>query len=40
MQNASANALVPREAARAAPMADIQKIAQRMARLNVAAHPR
>lgn len=40
MQNASANALVPREAARPAPMADIQKIAQHMARLNVAALPR
>ncbi|KAF5887551.1 MULTISPECIES: GGDEF domain-containing protein [Rhizobium] len=40
MQNASANALVPREAARAAPMADIQKIAQHMARLNVASLPR
>lgn len=36
MQNASANALVPRTA----PMADIQKIAQHMARLNVAALPR
>jgi diguanylate cyclase (GGDEF)-like protein len=40
MQNASANALVAREAARSAPMADIQKIAQHMARLNVAALPR
>jgi diguanylate cyclase (GGDEF)-like protein len=40
MQNASANALVPRETARPAPMADIQKIAQHMARLNVAALPR
>ncbi|MBX4956271.1 GGDEF domain-containing protein [Rhizobium lentis] len=38
MQNA--NALVPREAARSAPMADIQRIAQHMARLNVAALPR
>lgn len=40
MQNASAKTLVPREAARVAPMADIQKIAQHMARLNVAALPR
>ncbi|MGO7969149.1 hypothetical protein ACC720_38335, partial [Rhizobium ruizarguesonis] len=40
IQNASANALVPREAARPSPMADIQKIAQHMARLNVAALPR
>ncbi|MGO4483044.1 diguanylate cyclase (GGDEF)-like protein [Rhizobium pisi] len=40
MQNASANALVAREAARPTPMADIQKIAQHMARLNVAALPR
>ncbi|EJT07270.1 GGDEF domain-containing protein [Rhizobium sp. CCGE 510] len=40
MQNASANALVPREAVRPAPMADIQKIAQHLARLNVAALPR
>ena len=40
MQNASANALVAREAGRPAPMADIQKIAQHMARLNVAALPR
>ncbi|RUM26522.1 GGDEF domain-containing protein [Rhizobium vallis] len=40
MQNASANALVPREAARSAPMADILRIAQHMARLNVAALPR
>ncbi|PDT05178.1 GGDEF domain-containing protein [Rhizobium chutanense] len=40
MQNASANALVPREAARPSPMTDIQRIAQHMARLNVAALPR
>jgi len=40
MQNASANALVAHEAGRPAPMADIQKIAQHMARLNVAALPR
>ncbi|HWT60297.1 MAG TPA: GGDEF domain-containing protein [Rhizobium sp.] len=40
MQNASANALVPREAVRPAPMADIQRIAQHMVRLNVAALPR
>ncbi|MBX5157382.1 GGDEF domain-containing protein [Rhizobium sp. NZLR8] len=40
MQNASANALVPREAARPAPTADIQKIAQHLARLNVVALPR
>lgn len=40
MQNASANALVPREAARPAVMADVQRIAQHMARLNVAALPR
>lgn len=40
MQNASANALVPREAARPSPATDIQRIAQHMARLNVAALPR
>ncbi|MBX5195201.1 GGDEF domain-containing protein [Rhizobium sp. NZLR10] len=40
MQNASANALVPREAVRPAPMTDIQRIAQHLARLNVAALPR
>ncbi|EJZ23105.1 GGDEF domain-containing protein [Rhizobium sp. Pop5] len=40
MPNASANALVPNEAARRAAMTDIQKIAQHMARLNVAALPR
>lgn len=40
MQNASANALLPREAVRPAPKGDIQKIAQHMARLNVAALPR
>lgn len=40
MQNASANALVPREAARPADVADIQKIAQHLARLNVTALPR
>ncbi|ARO23418.1 GGDEF domain-containing protein [Rhizobium sp. S9] len=40
MQNASTNALVAREAVRPGPMSDIQKIAQHMARLNVAALPR
>ncbi|MBB2751827.1 UNVERIFIED_ORG: diguanylate cyclase (GGDEF)-like protein [Rhizobium aethiopicum] len=40
MQNASANTLVPREAAHPTPMADIQRIAQHLARLNVAALPR
>ncbi|MBX5188842.1 GGDEF domain-containing protein [Rhizobium sp. NZLR3b] len=40
MQNASANALVPREAVRPAPMTDIQRIAQHMARLSIAALPR
>ncbi len=40
MPNASANAVVPREAVRPGPIADIQKIAQHMARLNVAGLPR
>ncbi|MGZ2430004.1 diguanylate cyclase domain-containing protein [Rhizobium redzepovicii] len=40
MQNASANALVPREAAHPTPVADIQRIAQHLTRLNIAALPR
>ncbi|MBB4479725.1 GGDEF domain-containing protein [Rhizobium etli] len=40
MPNASANAVVPREAVRPGPIADIQKIAQHMARLNIAGLPR